>query len=144
MKGMTRIVGLSLAASLLIAGSAAAHHSGAMFDRAVTMTLKGVIKRYTYTNPHTYITLVAPGENGRPPVEWTLEGGPVQVAKMVGLTPSNLQEGLKVTARTHPLRDGRPGGSIVDVTLADGKIVGVMSAAAPGPPAAAAAEGPRP
>ena len=137
MKAMIRRAGLGLAAALLAAGSACAHHSGAMFDRAATVTLKGVIKRYIYTNPHTYMVLVVPGQDGAAPAEWTLEGGPVQVAKMTGLTPSNLQEGLKVTARTHPLRDGRPGGSIVDILLPDGRTVGVAPASAPSAPAAA-------
>lgn len=116
-------------ATMVLAGMACcgvpivlAHHSGAMFDRTQTVELTGVIKQYQFTNPHVWIEVLVPGENG-PDVQWSIEGeGPAIMARM-GLGPSVLKAGDKVKLRAHPLRDGRTGGSFIDITLADGKVI---------------------
>jgi hypothetical protein len=41
-----------------------------------------------------------------------------------------------VTLKAHPLRDGRPGGSFITMTLADGRVIG-MPPRTPAPVAAA-------
>ena len=58
MKGNV-LKGLGLLACLA-AGPAFAHHSGAMFDRAKTVELKGTIKQFGWTNPHAYIAIDVP------------------------------------------------------------------------------------
>ena len=42
---------------LLIASPAFAHHSTAMFDQSKTVELKGVVKAWLYTNPHSFLTI---------------------------------------------------------------------------------------
>lgn len=113
-----------------LAGAGQAHHSGAMFDRAKTVTLQGTIKEYQYENPHSWLIVNVPGQDGRE-VVWSLETDAPSNVKRFGLTPSNLKAGDKVTVRAHPLRDGRPGGSFVDVTLPDGRVLGLPSTALP-------------
>lgn len=102
-----------------------AHHSGAMFDRTKTVELSGTIKQYQFANPHVWIEVVVPGTKGRnvAPVQWSIEGeGPAIMARM-GLGPSVLKAGDKVTIKAHPLRDGRPGGSFISITLPNGKVI---------------------
>jgi hypothetical protein len=129
------ILGLSLCA---VAAIATAHHSGAMFDQAKTVTLAGTIKEYQFTNPHVWIEMMVVDAKGKL-VQWSIEGeGPSLMARM-GLKPKALQPGDKVTLKTHPLRDGRPGGSFITLTLADGRVIGMppRAAAAPAYPATA-------
>jgi len=121
-----------------LAGSAVAHHSGAMFDQGRTVTLTGTIKEYQFTNPHVWIEVLVPDAKGKP-VQWSIEGeGPSLMARL-GLKPRALQPGDKVTLKAHPLRDGRPGGSFITVTLADGRVIGAPQRPAPGAPPAGSA-----
>jgi len=106
----------------LVGGSALAHHSGAMFDRTKKVELAGTVKQYQFANPHVWIELMVPAKDGKA-VQWSIEGeGPPIMARM-GLGPSVLKAGDKVTIQAHPLRDGRTGGSFIAITLADGKVV---------------------
>jgi hypothetical protein len=128
------------AASLLVVGlPAAAHHSGAMFDRAQTVTLKGTVKEYQYTNPHSWIELMVTADGKT--TQWGVECEGPGVMRRLGLTPSVLKPGDAVTLRAHPLRDGRPGGSFVDIVLPDGKTIAASqfapAAAQPAAPASA-------
>ena len=96
-----------------------AHHSGAMFDRTKVVKLEGTIVKYDYVNPHSWITMTIPGPQGKP-VMWGVEGFTPNAMKAWGLTPNTVKPGDKLVVTVHPLRDGRNGGSIVEITLADG------------------------
>jgi hypothetical protein len=129
-----------------IATQAAAHHSGAMFDQAKTVTLVGTIKEYQFSNPHVWIEILVPDRQGKP-VQWSIEGEAPQLMARMGLKPRTLPAGAKVTIRAHPLRDGRSGGSFITLTLPDGTVIGRgpagVAAPAPAAPAANAAAGTR-
>ncbi|MEO6379750.1 MAG: DUF6152 family protein [Caulobacteraceae bacterium] len=122
---MRRLVLLTTAmtaAMALLAGGALAHHSGAMFDRLKTVELKGVVKEYQYISPHAWIRLMV--QDGRkPPVEWGIEGGGAGLMRNWGIIPQRLKAGDRISLRMHPLKDGRTGGALVDITLADGTLV---------------------
>jgi hypothetical protein len=121
---MQKLFGFLATVVLWSGAPALAHHSGAMFDRTKTVELSGTIKQYQFANPHVWIEVVVPGKRGKDaPVQWSIEGeGPAIMARM-GLGPSVLKAGDKVTIKAHPLRDGRPGGSFISVTLPDGKVI---------------------
>ena len=121
----TRLVGLmALAALAAAAGPALAHHSGAMFDRAKTLVLKGTLIEYQFVAPHAWISLLVPSPADETTmVRWDIEGGTAGRLKAQGVTPERLRPGDKITVKAHPLRDGRPGGGLVDITLADGTLV---------------------
>ena len=112
----------ALAVLVLSPGTALAHHSGAMFDRTKTVVITGEIKKFDFVNPHAWLDITASDASGKP-AEWSVEMSAPIGLKKVGLTPSNLKVGDKVTVRAHPLRDGRPGGSFIDVVLADGRTI---------------------
>jgi Family of unknown function (DUF6152) len=96
-----------------------AHHSGAMFDRTKVLRLEGTIVKYDYVNPHSWITLTVPDPQGKP-VMWGVEGFTPNAMKNWGLTPNTVKPGDKLVVTVHPLRDGRKGGSIIEITLASG------------------------
>lgn len=131
------ILGLGLCG---LASTAIAHHSGAMFDQARTVTLTGTIKEYQFTNPHVWIEVMVPDAKGKP-VQWSIEGEGPQLMARIGLKPKALRAGDKVTLKAHPLRDGRPGGSFITLTLADGRVIGAPQRA-PAPAAGAGAAAP--
>jgi Family of unknown function (DUF6152) len=57
---------LTLAVTLGVAGPALAHHSFAMFDHTRTLTLKGTVTKFQWTNPHAYIEMDVPASMARP------------------------------------------------------------------------------
>lgn len=116
-----RLAALALMGTLTAAVPAMAHHSSAMFDRSKTVVLKGVIKQYQFVAPHSWISIVIPGENGAE-VRWDIEAAGASRMAAQGITPARLKVGDKVTIRTHPLRDGRNGGALIDLTLEDGTV----------------------
>jgi hypothetical protein len=99
---------------------ALAHHSDAMFDSAKEVVLNGTVKEFQYTNPHSWIQLVVPGAEGAAPVEWSIETQAPIVLLRAGIKPTSLQPGDKISLKMHPLKDGAPGGSLVEVKKADG------------------------
>ncbi len=112
-----------LAGLVLAAGAAQAHHSGAMFDREKVVVLEGVVKSYAYTQPHSWVDILVAPVDGGAPVDWGIECGAPPAMRNQGVTPSVLKAGDKIVARIHPLKDGRPGGSFIDITV-NGRVYG--------------------
>lgn len=112
----------------LNASSSSAHHSFAMFDLKKEVELKGEIKEFHWSNPHTAIH-VSVIEGGRP-VVYDLEGQQVRVMTNSGFRRDSLKPGDKVSVLMRPLRDGRKGGLFVKVVKADGTVLGGGAAAA--------------
>jgi len=122
---MARIA-LFVAAGLLDASMAAAHHSPAMFDATKEITLAGTVKEFQWTSPHCWIQVLVPdaAHPDAAPVEWGIEmDNPLGLLRH-GWKPGSLKPGDRIVAVAHPLRDGSHGGQIVSVTLADGTPIG--------------------
>jgi hypothetical protein len=126
------ILALAVLVSLLVADPALAHHSYAAFDREKKVTLTGVVKEFQWNNPHAWIQIMVADEKGRQ-VEWGVECGSPNMMARTGWRSSTLKAGDKVVATVNPLKDGRPNGSLVTVTLADGRVLGPGNAPAPRP-----------
>ena len=114
---------LGLAAALLIASPALAHHSFAMFDRQKEITLKGTVKEFQWTNPHSFIEIEAPDEKGGA-ISYSIEMNSPNNLTRQGWKSTALKPGDKVTVVMNPLRDGSHGGLFVSVMLPDGKVLG--------------------
>lgn len=114
--------------ALAVAGGTApqaalAHHSFAMFDLSKQVTVSGTVRQFQWTNPHAYIQLTAKDEQGRD-VEWSMEMGAPMYLYARGWRPRTLRAGMQVKVTLNPLRNGRPGGVVRDVTTADGRAIG--------------------
>jgi hypothetical protein len=57
MRGMVTRIALAVAAVLVVAATARAHHSYAAFDREHPVTVEGDIERMIFANPHVTFTL---------------------------------------------------------------------------------------
>ena len=115
---MAGVVALVLSAGA--ATTALAHHSSAMFDRNKTVTIEGAVLTWEMTNPHSYLWVTVKPDKGTEQ-SWGLEGGGVAALQRAGITRSMVKPGEKVTVDLHPLKDGRTGGQLINLHLADGR-----------------------
>lgn len=115
---------LSGAAALLIAGAGAAlaHHSTAMFDFSNEITLTGTVVEFQYTNPHSWLIVEVKNDDGST-TEWGFEADGPGVLMRRGISPRSVEAGMEVTMRAAPMKDGRPAGSWLEATLADGTVL---------------------
>ena len=107
----------------LAAAPAQAHHSMAMFDTSKSVTVTGTVKQFQWTNPHCYIQLTAKDAKGVTK-EWSMEMGAPMYLYANGWRPKTVKPGDVIVVRVYPLRDGKPGGVVIDVKTPDGKILG--------------------
>jgi hypothetical protein len=119
-----KLLHTTLAGALMLAFSAPAfvHHSGAMFDAGKEQTISGVVREFNWTNPHSSFKVEVTDASGKSEI-WAVEMNGPQNLMHDGWKRSTLKNGDKITAVVHPLRDGKPGGSYVSVTLADGTVL---------------------
>ena len=104
---------------VLLSVPAAAHHSTAMYDLEKTVTLKGTIKAFHWTNPHCSIDLFVSGANGEE--QWVIQLGPPTTLYREDWKPLMYKPGDLMTALVHPMRDGTHRGLFISGTGADGK-----------------------
>ncbi|HTM95519.1 MAG TPA: DUF6152 family protein [Croceibacterium sp.] len=115
-----RRVSLFIALACAAAAPAMAHHSFAMFDNSRSITLHGKVTRYQWTNPHAYLEVDA--DEGKGAVKhFTLEMTSINMMSRGGWTSRTVKPGDEVTVIVSPLRDGKPGGLVLELTLPSGK-----------------------
>ncbi len=99
---------LCLAAGMVAAPiPAGAHHGDA--DRYIeqVVTVSGTVVDVQMVNPHAHIVFDV--EEGGKTVRWQAElGGPQQLVKQFGWTPSTIKKGVKITATGRRLKSGAP------------------------------------
>jgi Family of unknown function (DUF6152) len=100
-----------------------AHHSFAAFDATRVVTVKGTVKEFQWTNPHSWLQLEVVGKDGAAH-EWALEGLSPNVLGRMGWKRNSIAHGEVVTVYLNPLRDGGHGGNMIKVVRADGSTVG--------------------
>jgi hypothetical protein len=128
MNGRRYAVGIGRAAlvalvAAIIASQAVAHHSFAMFDQSKTVTLKGTVTEFQWTNPHSFIEMDVPGTGGKID-HWGIELNSPNNLTRQGWRRSSLKPGDTVTVTINPLRNGMKGGLFNTVVLPDGHILG--------------------
>ena len=120
MKRSIGVCGLALTIAATLAVPAIAHHSFAMFDNTRSITLHGKVAVYQWTNPHGYLEIDAEQPGGGTK-HFTLEMTSINMMTRGGWTSRTVKAGDVVTAIAAPLRDGRAGGLLLELTLPDGR-----------------------
>lgn len=127
---------LAVAVALLVAGTAQValpHHSFAMFDQTKEVRLEGKVVDFQWTNPHAFIHIEVPASAGELAGVWEIELNSPNNLKRQGWKSSSLKAGDEVTLRANPLRDAaKKGGLFINVTLADGSVLGEATRAGGG------------
>jgi hypothetical protein len=99
---------------------ALAHHSfAAEYDSKELITLKGVISKVEWTNPHMYFYIDVKDADGKV-ATWGLEGYPPNTLKRTGFTRDLLKIGEEITVTLYKAKDGTNLGASREVTFADG------------------------
>jgi hypothetical protein len=98
------LVGIVLGA---LSDSAQAHHGDAGRYNEETVTLKGTVVQLTMVNPHALITFDV--TEGGKTTRWTAElGGPQQLIKQFGWTPTTIKSGMGLTFIGRVVKSGDP------------------------------------
>lgn len=122
MRKTTKIASILLATSCLLGfSSLQAHHSFSMFDKDTEMMLTGVVERWAFNNPHAWLYIKVKDESGKE-VEWGFEGNAPPSLVRNGITGRTFKPGDTVSVMFSPLADGRPGGAMCWVKVADGTV----------------------
>ena len=111
---------VSVAAALAMSVTAAAHHSGAMFERDKTITVEGTVKEFQYTNPHSWLLVDVKNADGSV-TTWGFEAEGPSTLTRAGIRKSDLMPGTEITITGNPMRDGRPAAAWIRAKRGDGK-----------------------
>ena len=104
-----------------------------MFDRTRVIEISGVVKEFAWTNPHSSFKVEVPGSGGGEAQLWAIEMNGTSNLVHEGWKRNTIQPGDKVTVSVNPLRDGRPGGWFIGITLPNGSKLGTSAGAASTP-----------
>jgi len=127
-------VGGSIVIALFIAVTAYAHHSAAGIDQTKTVTQEGIVKQFKWANPHSWLEIEVPSSKGGTEL-WNLEMNPPSYLVRAGWKSTTVKPGDKIKFTARPFKNGDPGGLFVNVTLADGKVLGQNAPRGNGPAA---------
>jgi len=128
-KSLVKVV--FIAAPMLFAGSASAHHSfAAEFDADRPVQLRGVVTEVEFMNPHSWIHIDVTNDDGT--VEnWAVEGGTPNTLFRRGINKNSLPVGTEILVDGYQARDGSNRASGRDITLTDGRKLFLEGSAPP-------------
>jgi hypothetical protein len=107
-------------ALLSIATPGFAHHSTAPYDMQNPVTLKGVVERLEWTNPHAYIYVKVKDDKGVEQ-EWAVEINSPNYLKHNGWTSSTVKPGDVITFTGGPAKSGAKTMRCTTVELSSGE-----------------------
>jgi hypothetical protein len=103
------------AAAMAISSMAVAHHSHNAYEITVWKTIEGTVSEVHIMNPHSWIYVNVTDDSGETTL-WALEAAnPAQIREN-GVETNFVQEGDRIRARIHTLRDGGNGGLLGFIT----------------------------
>lgn len=100
---------------------ALAHHSASQFDNSKVITIKGVVKEFQDSNPHSWLIVEVLDSKGGV-TTWSFEAEGPEVLLRAGIRKSDLTPGTSLTVTGHPMRDGRSAATWLKAVRADGKV----------------------
>ena len=120
MKKTVVVTGLAIGLALSTTTPVLSHHSHAMFDHLVEVTITGTVTSFSFRNPHVFLYVDAEGEDGEV-VSWAIEMSNIGNTIRRGIGGSTFKPGDVITVTMNPLKNGRFGGNFTSIATADGK-----------------------
>jgi len=121
---MKRLFQASLLLMVFVAGSTLvlAHHGNASYENK-TVTIKGKVAQWLWTNPHSFLIVDVADENGKV-VRWICENNAPSTLVNFGFTAKTFKAGDEVTVVMSAVaKNGTPAGRINKTILADGYVM---------------------
>jgi len=110
---------LVVAVGLSISVPLAAHHGGASILSGKSVTMKGTVTEWQWTNPHCLLKFDVKGEDGKV-VQWVAETPAPNTIYPFGYRKDSMKPGDQISITLNPVKSGVPAGSIIRIVLADG------------------------
>jgi len=120
MRNKLAVTFLVAVALLSISTSLFAHHGNAAYDNK-TMTVKGTVTAWVWTNPHSFLKFDAKDDKGNV-VHWLGEWNAPSTLVNFGITAKSFKAGEEVTVTMRGMaKSGEPIGRVEKVVLPDGQ-----------------------
>jgi hypothetical protein len=102
-----RIISFAVVGLLAVCVPLFAHHGNAAYDAEKSVTVKGTVTDYVWSNPHVFVKLDGKDDNGNV-VHWIVEGqNPVSMTQ-IGWTKNTFKAGDTVEIDAMPAKNGNP------------------------------------
>ena len=108
---------------ILTAPVARAHHATASFDMEHSMTLKGTVSGFDWTNPHVYIYVDVKNDKGAAE-KWSIEMASTGMLARAGWRRDTVKPGDEITVTGNRAKDGRPFLHYNKIVFANGQELG--------------------
>ena len=118
-----QVMVFAAAIGLLTSVPLAAHHTATTLYTEKTVTLKGIVKTWRWSNPHCLLTFDVKGEDGQV-VQWLAETQAPNTVYTEGYRPNSFKPDDEITVTVRPAANGRPYGLLTQAVLADGTKLG--------------------
>ena len=102
-----RNISLIVVGVLAVSVPLSAHHGNAAYDTSKTITVKGTVTEYVWSNPHVFVKLDGKDDSGNT-VHWIVEGqNPVSMMQ-IGWTKNTFKPGDEVEIDGMQAKNGNP------------------------------------
>ena len=118
-----QVMVFAAAIGLLMSVPHLAHHTATTLYTQKTVTLKGIVKTWRWSNPHCLLTFDVKGEDGQV-VQWLAETQAPNTVYTEGYRPNSFKPDDEITVTVRPAANGRPYGLLTQALLADGTKLG--------------------
>lgn len=119
------LVALALTAATVVpfvASPAQAHHSFGFYDMRKTAQIHGVVAKYEWSNPHSWLFVTVDLPAGQTVYGFEM----VSVGEMLrrGWARNSVKTGDSITVTFHPMRDGTHNGMLISARDDGGRLIG--------------------
>jgi len=108
-----------------------AHHGNSVFDMTKTITIKGSVTEWDWSNPHCLLQFDVKDESGQV-VHWIAETQNPANMVYAGWGKASFKAGDEVSVTVWPAKNGRPFARIHQVVLPGGKMLDADKGDVPG------------
>ena len=116
----TSLALLAVLGSLFLTPPISAHHSTAMYDNEHPVTISGVVKKFEWTNPHSFVYVEVKDDKGNV-VQWEVEMMSINHLKGYGWTSKTVKAGETISCTGSPAKSGAPSMIANRMKLGDGR-----------------------